>query len=160
MTVDQIEAAHRCEALLDQTLDAVRPALTWQHGVPAAGEGELGWFVSRNRNVLTVVSAARRGALLGVVERHWRRTGHPVTSVNADPVLPGLYAATADGYRLALDFGTAGNAYLTVLSPPVAPAAGRLPHPPGTPGIARHPGTHADMAPIPSVHCPFWSAKG
>ncbi|WP_395298135.1 hypothetical protein ACF9IK_35300 [Kitasatospora hibisci] len=164
---DQAGAANRCEALLQHTLDAVRPALTWQHGAPAAGEvmpghgtpdGPARWYVSRNRNVLTVISPARRGALLGVVERHWRRSGYTISSVNADHEMPGIYATAVDGYRLGLDFGTAGNAYLTATSPPVARAE-RIGHPPGTPGIARYPGGHADLAPAPSAFCPFWSVR-
>ncbi|MFD0278084.1 hypothetical protein ACFVHB_29835 [Kitasatospora sp. NPDC127111] len=164
---DQAGAANHCEALLQHTLDAIRPPLTWQPGVPTAGRtlppGDAApddpacWYVSRNRNILTVVSPARRGALLGVVERHWRRSGHLITSVNADHLMPGLYATTAHGYRLGLDFGTVGNAYLTATSPPVARAE-RIGHPPGTPGIARHPGGPADVAPRPSAFCPFWSA--
>ncbi|MFJ3788527.1 hypothetical protein [Kitasatospora sp. NPDC090091] len=164
---DQAAAANRCEALLQHTLDAVRPALTWQHGVPTAGEVMVGhgtpdgtarWYVSRNRNILTVISPARRGALLGVVERHWRRSGYIISSVNADHEMPGLYATAVDGYRLGLDFGIAGNAYVTATSPPVERAE-RISHPPGTPGIARYPGGHADLAPVPSAFCPFWSVR-
>ncbi|MCX4751330.1 hypothetical protein OG455_38515 [Kitasatospora sp. NBC_01287] len=169
-TADQARAALRCEELLQETLLAVRPGLTWSHGVPSAGllarTGAVDstsdpapptWFVARNRNVLTVISPARRGALLGVVERHWRACGHTLTGANADRESPGLYAATADGFRLALDFGVLGNAYLTALSPGVARSE-QVPHPPGTPGIARHPGTAVDLAPPPAVYCSFWSA--
>ncbi|MEU6238965.1 hypothetical protein ABZ885_39000, partial [Kitasatospora sp. NPDC047058] len=94
---DQAGAADRCEALLQHTLDAVRPALSWQHGVPTAGQALPGhgmpddaarWYVSRNRNVLTVISPVRRGALFGVVERHWRRSGHTI-SLRHRPGRPG-----------------------------------------------------------------------
>ncbi|MFI6444928.1 hypothetical protein [Kitasatospora sp. NPDC050543] len=165
--LDQAGAAERCEALLQHTLEAVRPELVWRHGVPSSGArlaapgtpagADLGWYVSRNRNVMTIVSPARRGALLGVVERHWRRFGCTITSVNADPVLPAIYAVTAGGFRLALDFGTAGNAYFTAASPAVARSA-YLEYPPGTPGSPEHPGSVEDMAPLPYVRCPFWSA--
>lgn len=159
--IDQARAADRCEDLLQDTLGAVRPGLVWQRGVecegarlpaPEDGPGGAGvhWYVSRSRDILTIVSVARRACLLGAVEADWRRRGFTITAVSADLELPGLCAITRDGYRLALGFGELGNACVAVVSPGVA----RSPwprHPPAAPG-----GT--ECAPLPQVRCPFWTA--
>ncbi|MER7757935.1 hypothetical protein [Kitasatospora sp. NPDC097643] len=157
MTVDQLDAAERCETLLQETLDAVRPAPVWQDAVPRAGarlpspgrEAGVLWYVTRGRDLLTIVSAARRAALVDVVERHWRRCGWTITSLNAGRELPGVAAITRDGYRLALRYGELGEARLTASSPGVA-HSDRLSTPWG--------GERSPTAPVPHVCCPHWSA--
>ncbi|MEV7776700.1 hypothetical protein [Kitasatospora sp. NPDC088351] len=163
VTADQAAAAERCEALLRDTLDGVRPEPAWRHGVARAGarlpmpgagpdDADVHWYVTRSRDIVTIVSAARRGALVGMVERHWRRCGWTVTSVNVGRELPGVAAVTPDGYQLALVFGDLGQAGLTAGSPGVARSEW-VPYPHGVP-VA--PGG----APLPDVCCPFWSAMG
>ncbi|MGW6914851.1 hypothetical protein ACWGB8_13710 [Kitasatospora sp. NPDC054939] len=169
--VDQVAAAERCERLLQDTLRAVRPELAWQYGVqrtgarllaPGQAQGaEIGvgaggvdgvhWYVGRSREIVTIVSGARRGMLLALVERHWRRHGHLVVGCDGDPECPRIAAATRDGYRLELAFGPLGSAELTAVSPGVA----RSPQPPEAPAAAR---AAADLAPVPQVRCPFWTA--
>ncbi|MBV6698869.1 hypothetical protein [Kitasatospora aureofaciens] len=157
MTIDQLASAARCETLLQDTLDAILPMPVWQSATPRAGtrlplpgEGvEPRWYVTRGRDFLTIVSAARRGALVGAVERHWRRRGWTITSLNAGRDLPGVAAATSDGYQLSLHFGDLGEAGLTASSPGVARPE-RLPIAQGVGGCGR--------APLPYVCCPHWSA--
>ncbi|MBD0669532.1 hypothetical protein [Streptomyces sp. CBMA156] len=157
MAIDQLDAAERCETLLQDTLDAVRPAPVWQGSVPRAGArlplpgrgSEALWYVTRGRDVLTVVSLPRRAVLVNVVERHWRRRGWTITSLNASRERPGVAAATPDGYRLALRFGEAGEAGLTAGSPAVA----RSERGPVLSGNAGH-----GAPPLPYVCCSYWSA--
>ncbi|MFJ2862684.1 hypothetical protein [Kitasatospora sp. NPDC087314] len=157
VAVDQLDAAERCETLLQDTLDAVRPAPVWQGAAPGAGarlplpgpDSDVLWYVTRGRDILTIVSAVRRRALVDAVERHWRQRGWTITSLNACQDRPGVAAVTLDGYRLALRFGELGEAGLTADSPGVARSE-RLPPLQGAGG--RGP------APLPHVCCPYWSA--
>ncbi|GHF28793.1 hypothetical protein GCM10018790_02810 [Kitasatospora xanthocidica] len=157
VTIDQLDAAERCETLLRDTVDAIDPAPAWQEAAPRAGArlsppgkgAAVLWYVTLGRDVLTVVSLPRRAALVGVVERHWRRCGWTITALNADRERPGVAAITRDGYRLALRFGELGEAGLTASSPGVARSE-RSPVPAGS-------GVRAP-APLPSVCCPYWSA--
>ncbi|MGW2249345.1 hypothetical protein ACWCXH_03980 [Kitasatospora sp. NPDC001660] len=156
-TIDQLLAAARCETLLQDALDAIRPMPVWQSApprsgvrLPLPGEGDgLSWYVTRGRDVLTVVSEARRGALVGAVERHWRRCGWTITSLGVGRELPGVAAATRDGYQLSLHFGDLGEARLTASSP----GAGR-PERPSRVQVAGGCG----RAPLPYVCCAHWSA--
>ncbi|WP_406201553.1 hypothetical protein OH807_21990 [Kitasatospora sp. NBC_01560] len=156
---DQAAAAERCDRLLQDTLDAVRPALVWRHGaarsgawlpVPGSGpdDAAVHWYAGRSRDILTIVSAARRAVLPERIEAHWRRRGWTVTSVNACRALPGLVAVTPDGYRLALEYGELGEARLTAVSPGVDRSEGWG----GGEGSAQH------RALVPEVCSPFWSA--
>ncbi|MFF2141158.1 hypothetical protein [Kitasatospora sp. NPDC058190] len=151
VTADQLDAAERCEALLRETVDAVRPAPAWCAAAPRAGarlplpgrESEARWYVTRGRYLRTVVSPCRQAELAGVVERHWRRRGWAITSLNAGRDRAGVAAVTRDGYQLALSIGEFGEIALTASSPGVA-----CPEWPGVGG----------SAPLPDVHCPYWSA--
>ncbi|MGV9266510.1 hypothetical protein ACWDRR_17835 [Kitasatospora sp. NPDC003701] len=163
--VDQDAAAERCEHLLRETLDAVRPALSWRRAAPSAGarlpapgsgpaDGGVQWYVGRGRDIVTIISAARRGELPVMVEAGWRRRGWTITSVNAGRDLPGVAAVTPDGYRLALEFGGLGEARLTATSPGVARSA----RPDGARGGPEVPFAAGAVRPLPEVCCPFWSA--
>ncbi|MEU9042629.1 MULTISPECIES: hypothetical protein [unclassified Kitasatospora] len=157
MTADQLDAAERCETLLQDTLDAIDPMPAWQEAAPRSGarlprpgrESAVRWYVTRGRDILTVVSLPRRAALVDAVERHWRRRGWTITSLNTDWDRPGVAATTRDGYRLALRFGESGEAGLTASSPGVARSE-RLPVLSG--------GGGPSSAPLPYVCCPYWSA--
>ncbi len=157
VTIDQLDATERCETLLQDTLDAVRPAPVWQGAPARAGarlplpgrESELLWYVTRGRDLLTVVSLSRRAALADVVERHWRRRGWTITSLNAGRDRPGVAAATPDGYRLELRFGESGEAGLTASSPGVARSER---------GPVLSGSVDRCAPPLPYVRCPYWSA--
>ncbi|MFI6154184.1 hypothetical protein ACIBCA_16025 [Kitasatospora sp. NPDC051170] len=147
--IGRLGAAERCEALLQETLDAVEPPLAWRAGAPTAGvrlprpgrESEPCWYVGRGRDVLTVVSLPRRAELAGAVERHWRRRGWTITGLGDGPARPGVAAATGDGYRLALRFGELGEVRLLAGSSDAACSG------------------HGPVA-LPEVCCPYWSAPG
>ncbi|MBO1416740.1 hypothetical protein [Streptomyces sp. FH025] len=157
VTVDQLDAAERCETLLQDTLDALRPVPVWQDAVPRSGSrlplpgrgSEVLWYVTLGRDLLTVVSQARRAELVGAVERHWRRSGWTITSVNACRDRLGVAAGTPDGYRLVLNVGEFGEIGLVADSPGVARSE-RLGRSCEEGGIG--------PASLPYVHCPYWSA--
>ncbi|MQS13291.1 hypothetical protein F7Q99_13610 [Streptomyces kaniharaensis] len=156
-TIDQLDAAARCETLLQDTVDAISPAPVWRSALPREGtrlplpgEGvDPRWYVTRGRDFLTIVSEARRGALVGAVGGYWRRRGWTITSVNAGRRLPGVAAETPDGYQLALHVGDLGEVGLTASSPGAARSE-RLPYVQGVAGCGR--------PSLPHVCCPYWSA--
>ncbi|MFE2721993.1 hypothetical protein [Kitasatospora sp. NPDC059327] len=165
--VDQAVAAERCELLLREALDGVRPELSWRHAVPCAGarlpapgsgpaDGGVQWYVGRGRDIVTIISAARRGELPALLEAGWRRRGWTITSVNACRDLPGVAAVTPDGYRLALEFGALGEARLTATSPGVA----RSEWVEGVCGGPELPVSAAGVTSLPEIWCPYWSALG
>ncbi|MEU8512489.1 hypothetical protein AB0C76_12960 [Kitasatospora sp. NPDC048722] len=156
-TVDQLVAAARCETLLQDSLDAIRPMPVWQSapprsGVrlppPGAGDG-LHWYVTRGRDVLTIVSEARRAVLAGAVEGHWRRRGWTITALGVGRELPRVAATTRDGYQLVLEFGDLGEVGLIASSP----GADRPEHPSRTQAA-----DGCGRAPLPYVCCSHWSA--
>ncbi|MFF9642664.1 hypothetical protein [Kitasatospora aureofaciens] len=158
VTVDQLDAAEHCETLLRDTMGAVRPAPVWQETVPRAGmrlsapgrrEPEVLWYVTRGRDVLTVVSPGRRRELAAMVERQWRRRGWTITSLNAGRDRPGVAATTREGSQLVLCFGEFGEIRLTASLLGVA-CSERVPALPGA--------GEPDPAALPHVHCSYWSA--
>ncbi|MBU7596595.1 hypothetical protein JGS22_002815 [Streptomyces sp. P38-E01] len=66
---------------------------------------------------MTDVSEERRGSFLGVVERHWEKSGFEITGANSDREMPSIYAKTDQGYRLTLNIGYRGQAFFTIVSP-------------------------------------------
>ncbi|MGW4897715.1 hypothetical protein ACWEQL_36535 [Kitasatospora sp. NPDC004240] len=157
---DQAEAAGHCEELLGDTLDAVRPELLWRSGESGAGarlplpECDPGgpgvqWYVSRSREIATLIATGRRAVLLDMVELHWRRRGSVITSVNAE--LSAIRAVTRYGYQLTLCFDVLGGARLVATSPGVARSA-VLPRPVDGPAAPAEPPGMAQ------VRCSFWTA--
>ncbi|MCG6494543.1 hypothetical protein [Kitasatospora sp. A2-31] len=162
------EAAARCDRLLRDTLDAVRPELAWREGptrtgtrllAPGSGpdDGAVHWYVARSLEIVTVISPARRPELPGMVAAAWQRRGWRLTSVNAGRPLPGLAAVTPDGYRLGLEFGPLGQARLTAVSPGAAARPGWSGE---AAGGAPLPGAGSGTAALPRIRCAFWSALG
>ncbi|MEV3874133.1 hypothetical protein [Streptomyces sp. NPDC049906] len=142
------EAADRADAILDGTLAAVKPAVSWTHGETSEGDCDL----SRRRAVMTVISEERRGSFLGVVERHWKSEGFSPLGVNASRELPATYFETPDDFRVRLRFGGNGQAFFEVATPCVEQSAVKAP-------TARTVGPNYAGGPIPSpdVHSEFWS---
>lgn len=66
---------------------------------------------------MTVVSAQRRGSLLGVVDRFWRKSGYRMTAINNDVDVPAIYARTEDGFQVGLIVADEGQVHFDVLSP-------------------------------------------
>lgn len=148
--MDMQAAAERSDAILDAVLREVRPELRWAHGPTTAGSCEL----TRRRVIMTDVSAARRGNLLGVVDRFWRKSGYQMTAVNNDEVFPAIYAQTRDGFSVSLRIGGKGQAFFQVDTPcvresPVADSTSQ----------ATAPLYEGEFIPRPDIHSDFWSAE-
>ncbi|CCB76422.1 MULTISPECIES: hypothetical protein [Streptomycetaceae] len=73
--------------------------------------------LAQDRYVMTKVSQAKRGALLGVVERSWKRFGYRIESVNPSKIVPAIFAVTPDGYGVNIQVGVEGNVSFEVGSP-------------------------------------------
>lgn len=150
--MDMQAAAERADAILDAVLREVRPELRWTHGPTTVGICDL----TRRRVVMTDVSAARRGNLLGVVDRFWRKGGYRMTAVNNDESFPAIYAQTRDGFAVSLRIGGEGQAFFQVDTPcvresEVADSTSRATAP-------LYEGL--EFIPRPNIHSDFWSAGG
>lgn len=104
---------------------------------------------------MTDISAARRGNLLGVVDRFWRKSGYRMTVVNNDVEFPAVYARTADGFGVRLRIGGKGQAFFQVDSPCVRESAVAAPTSQATAPLD----PEAEFIPRPNIHSDFWSAE-
>ncbi|MYT35990.1 hypothetical protein GTY66_07960 [Streptomyces sp. SID8356] len=150
--MDMQAAAERSDAILDAVLREIRPELLWTHGPTTVGSCDL----TRRRVVMTDVSAVRRGNLLGVVDRFWRKNGYRMTAVNNDELFPAIYAQTRDGFSVSLRIGGEGQAFFQVDTPcvresEVADSTSRATAP-------LYEGV--EFIPRPNIHSDFWSGNG
>ncbi|QEV22557.1 hypothetical protein CP975_26365 [Streptomyces alboniger] len=153
------EAADHADGILDATLKAIKPPVKWGRSASrSAGctdfknDGTGKGDVKQSRYVLTKISAERRGSFMGVVERHWKRSGYKITSVRDSKDMPAIFASTPDGYALALKIGYKGQAFLDVTSPCVNEAKVSDP-----PMDTLDPDDPASKG-LPYLHSDFWSA--
>ncbi|WSD73367.1 hypothetical protein OG978_21975 [Streptomyces sp. NBC_01591] len=148
--MDMQGAADYADEIMDATVNGIEPEVEWVHGPTTTG----GCAVTRRRVVMTVVSAARRGNFLGLVERMWRSREYRIKSVNRDMDSPAIYAQTRDGFGVTLIVGGEGQVFFEVDSPCVkeSEVADPVTEPNGP--------TYADaeIIPRPHVHSDFWSA--
>ncbi|MEU6172786.1 hypothetical protein ABZ832_12760 [Streptantibioticus parmotrematis] len=152
MNVQQAYAG--VQTVLRETFSGIRPVLTYADGAATVtrGQEDTGQeadraTLSQYRYVRTKVSRAKRGALLGVVERAWKAEGYRITQVDPDPDMPAVYAVTPAGYSVNLAVGAPGNVYFVVGSPEFA--AGQ--------GTDSFQGGGSAQAVVPDVDDPFWS---
>ncbi|WP_254407221.1 hypothetical protein [Streptomyces sp. GMY02] len=154
--------AEKADFIILDTLSAVQPPVEWVHDAAteiscndfkndATGTGSA----TRRAAVTTKVSAVRRGSLLGLVERHWKKRGYEITSVDADEELPVIYAATPDDFRMSLAVGHKGQFFLSVTTPCLGESAVL---PPAT--KPNGPDYSGGPIPRPDVHDSFWSSPG
>lgn len=150
--MDMQAAAERSDEILDSVLQEIRPELRWAHGPTTVGSCD----VSRRRVVMTDISAERRGNLLGVVDRFWRKSGYRITVVNNDAEFPAIYARTRDGFGVRLRIGGEGQAFFQVDTPCVRESEVADSTSPATAFLA----PDAELIPRPNIHSDFWSATG
>jgi hypothetical protein len=150
-TMDMQQAADRADRMLDGTLNALRPPVHWTHRPTTTGSCDV-W---RRRAVMTEISAERRGAFLGVVERYWRGAGYDITSVHNSRVFPAIYARSPDGFGISLTIGGKGQAFLEAATPCVEFSAVAEPRTP-----ANGPDYQGGPVPWPNVRDDFWSSSG
>jgi hypothetical protein len=161
-TMDATEARTRIDALLDGTFAAVKPPLEWLDGWYTVAENTSGIddrpdgtaHITGSRHVTTKVAQAKYGALLGVVERYWRKQGYRIVSINADDRMPSVDAETPDGNRVSIEIGYPGNVTVTAGVPSIEDPGDYYPFGSGPPMP-----TTADGDPdiMPKVDDPFWS---
>ncbi|APS23718.1 hypothetical protein TK78_18205 [Streptomyces sp. Tue 6075] len=149
--LDMQDAAMRSDAILDEVLRGIRPEVRWVHGFTSTGMCE----VTRRRVVMTKISAERRGSLLGVVDRFWRKSGYHMTAVNNSAEFPAIYARTIDGYRMSLSIGGEGQAFFQVDTPCVRKSEVARSASPATASLD----PDAEFIPRPDIHSDFWSAS-
>ncbi|MCA1216829.1 hypothetical protein [Streptomyces sp. 8L] len=148
--MDMKEAAYRADAMLDGTLAVVKPRVSWSHGETTVGICD----VTRRRAVMTEISEYRRGSFLGVVDRHWRRSGYAIKSVNPSKEFPAIYAQSPDGFGISLSVGGHGQIFFEVDSPCVDESAVPEPRTP-----ANGPDYRGGPVPWPDVRDDFWSSS-
>ncbi|MGV9560304.1 hypothetical protein [Streptomyces sp. NPDC003401] len=107
----------------------------------------------RNAVVMTEVSEERRGALLGVIERSWRKEGYEITGVNSDKDSPAIYAKTGDGFGMSLIVGYKGQFFLKVQTPCVKKS--EVADPATKPSGRDY---YGQEVPRPNVRDAFWSS--
>ncbi|ROP46979.1 hypothetical protein [Streptomyces sp. PanSC9] len=156
--VDMQEAAEKADALVYQTFRAVRPPLDWTHDASDHGScdgSDAYGDVTRRAVVMTKVSDERRGALLGVIERYWKKSGLKITKVISDKEFPEMYAETGDGLlRTGLVVGGEGQFFLDVQTACVRTSEVRTPA-----TQARGQSYYGKDLPRPNVTDPFWSSR-
>ncbi|GHA74568.1 hypothetical protein GCM10010305_16730 [Streptomyces termitum] len=143
------EAADRADAILDGTLKAVVPEVQWAHHTWTSGS----CTVTRRRKVMTIISEERRGNFLGVIERHWKRSGYEIFGVNASREMPAIFAKTSDGFQVSLSVKYKGQAVFTIDTPCVEESD--VADPASKPNGPAYP--YGEI-PTPHVHSDFWSA--
>lgn len=154
------EAGDHAEELLDRTFKAVRPPVETMRGPSSdpictdfRGDTTGTGRIARRRYVTTIISAARRGSFLGVIERAWKKYGYEITAVRNHPEMPAIYASTPEGFQIRVQFGDGGQAQFVVDSPCVTRS--QVTEAPRTPCDPRY----AEAEGLPFVHSAFWSAK-
>ncbi|MET4672828.1 MULTISPECIES: hypothetical protein [Streptomyces] len=148
--MDMQNAAERADEMLDSVLVEIEPSLRWVHGPTTTGS----CTVTRRRTVMTVVSAQRRGSLLGVVDRFWRKSGYRVTAINSHVDAPAIYVKTPDGFQVSLTVADEGQVHFDVDSPCVR----RSEVADSTSQATAPLDPEAEVIPRPNIHSDFWSA--
>ncbi|WP_404956996.1 hypothetical protein [Streptomyces sp. 147326] len=155
------QGAERADAILQETLAAVRPELKWNHGPASdagctkgvAGAATGTGSAKRIITVMTIVSEQRRGALLGVIERDWKGRGYKIKGVRNDAEVPAVYAETPDGYILTVKVGGKGQFFLESATPCLTDSSVQQPtSKPNTPDRS------GEFPQRPDVQDDFWSA--
>ncbi|MFI6205632.1 hypothetical protein ACIBAI_04445 [Streptomyces sp. NPDC051041] len=142
------QAAERADAMLDATLNAIKPTVRWTHGGSSVGSCD----VSRSRTVMTVISEERRGEFLDVVQRFWEKSGYRINSVNESEKFPAIFARSPDGFGISLVIGGAGQAVFDVDTPCAKPSDVADPTTPPNGPAYEYP------IPRPNVRSDFWSS--
>ncbi|MFE7139883.1 hypothetical protein ACFVAG_19255 [Streptomyces sp. NPDC057644] len=103
---------------------------------------------------MTDISAARRGNLLGLVDRFWRKSGYRMTVINNDAEFPAIYARTRDGFGVRLRIGGKGQAFFQVDTPCVRESKVADSTSQATAPLREG----VEFIPRPYIHSDFWSA--
>ncbi|MFC9856685.1 MULTISPECIES: hypothetical protein [unclassified Streptomyces] len=144
------EAAEHSDGILDAVLKEIEPSVLWTHGPTTTGSCS----VTRRRTVMTIVSTERRGSLLGVVDRFWRRSGYRIKAINNDADVPAIFAQTQDGFGVSLIVADKGQVHFDVDTPCVTPSEVA-----DSTSRATAPAYEGmEHIPRPNIRSDFWSA--
>jgi hypothetical protein len=154
------KAADHADEILDKTLKEIVPSVESARGPSsdaictdfkndATGRGD----VTRRRYVLTIISPERRGSFLGIVERHWKKSGYKITSIRNHEEMPAIFASTPEDFRMSLEIGYKGQAFFDVSSPCVTES--KVTDPPMPPINPDDPASNG----LPYIRSDFWSAE-
>jgi hypothetical protein len=144
------EAAEQADRLLTATLKSIKPQVQWEHGIFT----DLTCSVSRRVSVTTIISPERRGAFLGVVERHWEKQGFIHRAANKSTTNPATFFLTPDKFQIQLSFGYQGQAHFEVTTPCVKKSSVAPPRP-----VSGVPDYDGSKPPLPSEISEFWSVN-
>ncbi|MFF9818346.1 hypothetical protein [Streptomyces sp. NPDC014006] len=142
------QAADKADALLDETLAAIKPPVEWTHRVTPPRDCST----DRIRAVMTIISPHRRESFMGLVERYWLSKGFKLRAHAPDK--SAAYYASADGFQASIKFGYAGQAFFEVTTPCVTPSS--VAPPTSEPNGYDY---SKQELPTPNVHSSFWSAS-
>ncbi|MEY9487659.1 hypothetical protein RKD26_003453 [Streptomyces calvus] len=141
------EAANRADKILDEAFAAIKPPVEWTHRYSMPGD----CYVDRDRAVMTIISAERRGSFLGVLERHWKSKGYKLVATSPNGLV--AHFKTQDGFQLEVLIGPNGQAHLGVTTPCVEESEVAQPtSKPNGPDYSKQ------ELPAPNVKSPFWSS--
>lgn len=157
--MDMREAARYADEVISGTMGAVVPPVRWAHGTSTDGVCEGGapagtGSVTRRAAITTDVSSQRRGSLLGVIERHWKKRGDEITEVRKHKESPAMFATTPDAFRMSLVVGYQGQVFIDVVTPCMTRS--EVPPPGARPGVPDYTGR---KPPLPDEHSDFWSDR-
>ncbi|MER7668041.1 hypothetical protein ABTY61_06185 [Kitasatospora sp. NPDC096128] len=153
------QALRRMDALLDESLADVQPALRYWDDNPDAveqyskglDEHSLGYAdADRRRHIMTRIAPAKYDTLLDMVERGWKAKGYTVTRSAANP--PGSTASAPDGAGVGIAFHPSGLIEITAHVSPVPVVHGPFGTPTPVPTMSN--GNPDD---VPKYDDPFWS---
>ncbi|MET8629921.1 hypothetical protein ABZW30_40425 [Kitasatospora sp. NPDC004669] len=157
VTADQ--ALQRMDALLDESLADVQPALRYWDDNPDAveqyakglDEHSLNYAdADRRRHIMTRIAPAKYNTLLDMIERGWKAKGYTVTRSASKP--PGSVASAPDGAGVGITFYASGIIDITAHVSPVPVIHGAF----GTPTpVPTMPNGNPDD--VPKYDDPFWS---
>ncbi|MFB8244865.1 hypothetical protein ACFC5X_07395 [Streptomyces sp. NPDC055952] len=141
------EAADRADGILDEAFAAIKPPVEWTHRYSMPGD----CYVDRDRAVMTIISAERRGSFLGVLERHWKSKGYKLVATSPNGLV--AHFRTQDDFQLEVLIGPDGQAHLSVTTPCVEKS--EVAQPTSKPSGKDYSGQEL---PAPNVRSPFWSS--
>ncbi|MEU3981402.1 hypothetical protein AB0F77_15030 [Streptomyces sp. NPDC026672] len=142
------EAADRADTILDEAFAAIKPGVQWTHRYSMPGD----CYVDRDRAVMTIISAQRRGSFLGVLDRHWKGKGYNLVATSPNGLA--AHFKTQDGFQLEVLIAPNGQAHLSVTTPCVDESDVAQPtSKPNGPDYSKQ------KLPAPNVKSTFWSSE-
>ncbi|WP_043673316.1 hypothetical protein [Streptomyces xylophagus] len=141
------EAADRADAILDETLAAIKPPVQWTHTYSMPGD----CYADRDRSVITIISTERRGSFLGVLERQWKGKGYKLVATSPNGLAVNF--EIKDGFQLEVLIGTTGQAHVSVATPCVEKS--EVAPPTSKPNGLDY---SKQELPAPNVQSTFWSS--